>query len=99
MSFAQSLLFSAALAVGLTPELLPMITTVTLTRGAIRMAKRQVIVKRLASIHDAELRGPRIWCAMRCQALSECHLGRRQCAGLVGAKDRQGAKVAINRRP
>ena len=46
------LLFAVALAVGLTPELLPMITTVTLSRGAIRMAQRKVIVKRLASIHD-----------------------------------------------
>ncbi|MGE0575165.1 MAG: magnesium-translocating P-type ATPase [Reyranella sp.] len=48
----ESLMFSVALAVGLTPELLPMITTVTLTRGALRMAARKVIVKRLASIHD-----------------------------------------------
>ena len=48
----ESLLFSVALAVGLTPELLPMITTVTLSRGALRMAARKVIVKRLASIHD-----------------------------------------------
>jgi Mg2+-importing ATPase len=48
----ESLLFAVALAVGLTPELLPMITTVTLSRGAMRMAKRKVIVKRLASIHD-----------------------------------------------
>ncbi len=47
-----SLLFAVALAVGLTPELLPMIMTVTLSRGAMRMAKRKVIVKRLASIHD-----------------------------------------------
>ena len=48
----DSLLFAVALAVGLTPELLPMITTVTLSRGALRMAKRKVIVKRLAAIHD-----------------------------------------------
>ena len=48
----DSLLFAVALAVGLTPELLPMITTVTLSRGALRMAGRKVIVKRLASIHD-----------------------------------------------
>ncbi len=48
----QSLMFSVALAVGLTPELLPMITTVTLSRGAVRMSKRKVIVKRLAAIHD-----------------------------------------------
>ena len=43
----ESLMFAVALAVGLTPELLPMITTVTLSRGALRMAARKVIVKRL----------------------------------------------------
>ena len=48
----QSLMFSVALAVGLTPELLPMITTVTLSRGAVRMSRKKVIVKRLAAIHD-----------------------------------------------
>ncbi len=48
----ESLLFSIALAVGLTPELLPMIVTITLSRGAVRMAKRQVIVKQLEAIHN-----------------------------------------------
>ena len=48
----ESFMFATALAIGLTPELLPMIVTVTLARGAVRMAQRQVIVKRLASIHD-----------------------------------------------
>ena len=48
----DSFLFAVALAVGLTPELLPMIMTVTLSRGAIRMSKKSVIVKRLAAIHD-----------------------------------------------
>lgn len=48
----ESLMFAVALAVGLTPELLPMITTVTLSRGAVRMARRRVIVKRLTAIHD-----------------------------------------------
>ena len=48
----QSVMFSVALAVGLTPELLPMITTVTLSRGAVRMSRKKVIVKRLAAIHD-----------------------------------------------
>jgi Mg2+-importing ATPase len=48
----DSFLFAAALAVGLTPELLPMIMTVTLSRGAQRMAARKVVVKRLAAIHD-----------------------------------------------
>ena len=48
----ESFLFAVALAVGLTPELLPMVTTVTLSRGAMRMAAKQVVVKRLAAIHD-----------------------------------------------
>jgi Mg2+-importing ATPase len=48
----QSLLFSVALAVGLTPEFLPMITTVTLAQGAIRMARQKVIVKHLSSIQN-----------------------------------------------
>ncbi len=48
----QSLLFAVALAVGLTPEFLPMITTVTLARGAVRMAKQQVIVKQLSAIQN-----------------------------------------------
>jgi len=48
----ESFLFAIALAVGLTPELLPMVVSVTLARGALRMAARKVIVKRLAAIHD-----------------------------------------------
>ncbi len=48
----ESLMFALALAVGLTPELLPMIVTVTLGQSAMQMAKRKVIVKRLSAIHD-----------------------------------------------
>jgi len=48
----ESLTFALALAVGLTPELLPMIVTVTLARSAIDLAKRKVIVRRLTAIHD-----------------------------------------------
>lgn len=48
----ESILFALALAVGLTPEFLPMITTVTLGRGALRMAQQKVIVKHLESIQN-----------------------------------------------
>ncbi len=48
----DALLFSVALAVGLVPELLPAITTVTLARGARRMAAKEVVVKRLVAIED-----------------------------------------------
>jgi len=48
----ETFLFAIALAVGLTPELLPMIVSVTLSRGALRMAAREVVVKRLAAIQN-----------------------------------------------
>jgi len=48
----ESFLFSVALAVGLTPELLPMIVSITLASGAVRMAKKKVIVKQLAAIEN-----------------------------------------------
>jgi Mg2+-importing ATPase len=48
----ESFVFAVALAVGLTPEFLPMITSVTLGRGAVRMARKQVIVKHLPAIQN-----------------------------------------------
>ncbi|HYV06503.1 MAG TPA: HAD-IC family P-type ATPase, partial [Blastocatellia bacterium] len=48
----ESLLFAIALAVGLTPEFLPMITTVTLGQGAVHMARQKVIVKHLEAIQN-----------------------------------------------
>lgn len=48
----ESLLFALAIAVGLTPQLLPAIVTVSLATGARRLARRSVIVKRLVSIED-----------------------------------------------
>ncbi len=48
----HALLFSLAIAVGLTPQLLPAIVTVSLSTGARRMAQRAVLVKRLVAIED-----------------------------------------------
>src|SRR5574341_1719677 len=48
----ESFLFSLALAVGLTPQLLPAIITINLAHGAKRMALEKVIVKRLAAIEN-----------------------------------------------
>jgi len=48
----ESILFAVALAVGLTPELLPMILSINLSKGAIDMSGKGVIVKRLASIQN-----------------------------------------------
>ena len=48
----DSFLFAVALAVGMTPEMMPMIITVTLARAARRMAGKKVLVKQLAAIED-----------------------------------------------
>ena len=48
----QALLFSLAVAVGLTPEMLPMLVAINLSKGAIAMSKKDVIVKRLNSIQN-----------------------------------------------
>ena len=51
-SVADSVLFSLALAVGIVPELLPMIVAVNLSRASIRMSKKGVIVKKLSAIEN-----------------------------------------------
>ncbi|HEX8726921.1 MAG TPA: HAD-IC family P-type ATPase, partial [Gemmatimonadaceae bacterium] len=48
----EAFLFALAVAVGLTPEMLPMIVSVCLSRGAVAMSRKQVIVKRLAAIQN-----------------------------------------------
>jgi len=51
-SILDSFLFAMALAVGIVPESLPIIITMSLSRGAMRLAKKNVIVKKLVSIED-----------------------------------------------
>ena len=51
-NWTEALLFAIAVAVGLTPEMLPMIVTANLAKGAVNMSKRKVIVKRLNSIQN-----------------------------------------------
>ena len=50
--FIEALLFSLAIAIGITPQLLPAIVTVSLATGSRRLAQRKVLVKRLVSIED-----------------------------------------------
>lgn len=65
----ESFLFAVALAVGLTPELLPMVISVTLSRGAMRLARRRVIVKRLSAVQ--ELGGVDVLCTDKTGTLTE----------------------------
>lgn len=51
-NIAELLLFSIALAVSVIPEALPLVTTLSLSRGALRLAKNKVVVKRLSAVED-----------------------------------------------
>ncbi|MFL9483543.1 magnesium-translocating P-type ATPase [Chitinophagaceae bacterium LWZ2-11] len=51
-NWLEALMFAIAVAVGLTPEMLPMIVTANLAKGAVNMSKRKVIVKRLNAIQN-----------------------------------------------
>lgn len=48
----ELLLFTIAMAISVIPEALPLVTTLTLSAGALKMAKKSVVVKRLSAIHD-----------------------------------------------
>ncbi|MGA7996762.1 MAG: HAD-IC family P-type ATPase, partial [Bradyrhizobium sp.] len=87
----DSLLFAVALAVGLTPELLPMITTVTLSRGALRMAGRKVIVKRLASIHD--LGAMSVLCTDKTGTLTSAEITLAKSLDPDGTEDARAAQL------
>ena len=65
-------MFAVALAVGLTPELLPMVVSVTLARGALRMADKHVIVKRLAAIEN--LGSMDVFCTDKTGTLTEAKI-------------------------
>ena len=51
-NWVEAFFFAVAVAVGLTPEMLPMIVTVCLSKGALAMSRKKVIVKRLNAIQN-----------------------------------------------
>ncbi len=93
----ESFLFAVALAVGLTPELLPMIMTVTLARGAVRMASLKVVVKRLSAIHD--LGAMDVLCTDKTGTLTEAKIAHVGSFGIDGAASaRVSALIRVNSR-
>jgi Mg2+-importing ATPase len=89
----SSFLFAVALAVGLTPELLPMIVTVTLSRGALRMAGKSVVVKRLSAIHD--LGAMDVLCTDKTGTLTEARISLVGYRGVHGADDERVLTLAL----
>lgn len=86
---SDSFLFALALAVGMTPELLPAIVSITLARGAKRMAQEHVIVRRLSSIEN--FGSMDVLCSDKTGTLTE---GR---VTLRGAHDAQGRASQLTR--
>lgn len=81
----ESFLFAVALAVGLTPGLLPMIVSVTLAHGALRLAHKHVIVKRLAAIEN--LGGIDVLCTDKTGTLTEGAITLDRHVDLNGGED------------
>jgi len=88
----ESFLFSIALAVGLTPELLPMIVTLTLSRGAIRLSRQHVIVKKLSAIEN--LGGMDILCTDKTGTLTEAHIRLERHIDALGEDSSSVLKLA-----
>jgi len=81
----ESFLFSLAIAVGLTPQLLPAIISVNLSHGAREMAQNKVIVKRLASIEN--LGSMNLLCSDKTGTLTEGELQLHSILDMKGGKN------------
>lgn len=81
----DSLLFSLALAVGLTPQMLPAIITLSLSRGAVVMAGQHVIIKRLDAIEDVGSLD--VLCTDKTGTLTVGSVGLHGAINIVGTED------------
>jgi Mg2+-importing ATPase len=89
----ESFLFALALAVGLTPELLPMIVSVTLSHGSIRMARKHVIVKRQSAIDD--LGSMDVLCSDKTGTLTEARIKLIREVDLAGHESSEVMQLAL----
>ena len=86
-NWLESLLFALAIAVGISPELLPLIITINLSRGARIMAKKKVVVKRLMSIEN--LGNADVLCTDKTGTLTEGKVELKAYLDFLGNKDDQ----------
>jgi Mg2+-importing ATPase len=88
----DSILFALALSVGLAPELLPAIVTITLSAGSKRLASKKVIVKKLAAIQN--LGSIDILCCDKTGTLTEGEVKIHSCEWLDGKESQTIARYA-----
>ncbi|WP_018332888.1 magnesium-translocating P-type ATPase [Actinomycetospora chiangmaiensis] len=89
----QALLFATAVAVGLTPEMLPVVVTTTLARGARRLARAHVIVTRLNAVQD--LGAADVVCVDKTGTLTEERLVATHSIDPRGRPDDEAAAYAV----
>jgi P-type Mg2+ transporter len=79
----ESFMFSIAIAVGLTPEMLPMIMSVTMAKGSLKMSKKGVIVKKLSAIPN--FGSMEVLCTDKTGTLTEDKIHLVKCINTEGA--------------
>ena len=88
----ESMLYAVALAVGLSPELLPAIVSVTLSSGARRMAQRGVLVRRLEAIEN--LGSMDVLCTDKTGTLTEGVIALEACVDIAGRRSETVRQLA-----
>ncbi|MFE9254304.1 magnesium-translocating P-type ATPase [Streptomyces sp. NPDC006879] len=88
----EALLFAIAVAVGLTPEMLPMVVSANLARGALAMSRRKVVVKQLNAIQN--LGAMDVLCTDKTGTLTEDRIDLERCVDAFGRSDSEVLEYA-----
>ncbi len=91
-SWMEAFLFAVAVAVGLTPEMLPMLVTVNLAKGALAMSRKKVIVKRLNAIQN--LGAMDVLCTDKTGTLTQNRVILERHVDIFGAESRHVLELA-----
>lgn len=91
-NWVEAFLFAVAVAVGLTPEMLPMVVTINLAKGALAMSRKKVIVKRLSAIQN--LGAMNILCTDKTGTLTQNKVILEKHVDICGAENRHVLELA-----
>ncbi|WP_255608841.1 magnesium-translocating P-type ATPase [Methylosinus sp. Sm6] len=89
----QAMLFAVSVAVGLTPEMLPMIVTVNLAKGAIAISRKKVIVKRLNAIQNFGAMD--VLCTDKTGTLTQDRIILKRCLDIFGEDSARVLELAF----
>ena len=93
----EAFLFALSVAVGLTPEMLPMIVTTTLAKGAVLLSRKKVVVKRLDAIQNFGAMD--VLCTDKTGTLTQDQIALARHTDAFGAALRRGAELRLPQQP